>query len=65
MTVIWHQQYTNMLANSGLSVTEHNGGLLLPSDAGLRKQLRQPVVIGETKYEPDLSRAREYGWKRQ
>ncbi len=63
MIVIWQQQYTNLLDNSGLYVREYNGGLIFNSELGRRMHLVPPDQIAETAYAPELSRAREYGWK--
>lgn len=63
MIVIWHQQYGNLLDNSGLSIQEYNGRLIFNSEMGRHGCLRPPDRIVETEYEPELSRAREYGWK--
>jgi hypothetical protein len=64
MIVIWQQQYSSVLDNSGLFVREYNGGLIFNSELGSRMHLRPPDQIAETEYEPELSRAREYGWKK-
>ena len=64
MIVIWHQQYSNRLDDySGLYAREFNGRLILNSELGRIMQLEQPKLIREVKYEPELSRAGEYGWK--
>jgi hypothetical protein len=63
MTVVWQQQYSNLLDNSGLFVREFNSGLIFNSEVGRRAYATPPDMIAETEYEPELSRAREYGWK--
>jgi len=64
MIVTWEQQYSNVLDHSGLHVREYNGGLILNSERARRMHLKQPEQIAETEYEPELSHAREYGWKK-
>ena len=39
MIVIWNQQYSNTLDNSGLFVREYNGGLIFNSEMGRRAQI--------------------------
>jgi hypothetical protein len=62
LTVVWYQQYSNSLAASSLTVREFSGGLILPAEASSRMYFDQPRQLRETKYKPDLSLAREYGW---
>jgi hypothetical protein len=62
LAVIWHQQFGNLLDNSGLIVKEFIGNLLMPSEFHLM-QLRKPTEINEILYAPHLSRSGEYGWK--
>ena len=62
MIVIWQQMYGNSLDNSGLSVDEYNGRLCFNSDQGVHIHIPQKP-IKSTRYEPDLSRSREYGWR--
>ena len=62
MVVAWNQLYTNVLDHSSLMVSEYNAGLILPSEMGQRMYVDQPQKIQQTKYSPDLSLAREYGW---
>jgi hypothetical protein len=62
MIVIWHQQFSNTLDDSGLHIQQYNGGLILNSEMGRRVHLRKPDLLTEDRYEPELSRAREYGW---
>jgi len=64
MIVLWHQQWSNTLDKSGLVVREFNSRLLFNSELGRLMQMSQPERISETKYEPELSRSREYGWKK-
>ncbi len=62
MSVIWHQQFSNLLDKSGLTVRELNGGLIFHRELGKRMHLVPPETIRETVYDPEISRAREYGW---
>jgi hypothetical protein len=64
VAVIWSQQWSNTLSDSGLFIREYRGGLSLPNEAG-RIYLRNPEMLNEDKYVPDLSLAREYGWKQE
>lgn len=63
MNVLWHQQYSNLLDNSGLAILEFNGRILLPSEIGRLMLWQEPEQVGKKKYEPELSRSRELGWK--
>jgi len=63
LTVTWNQPYSNTLSNTSLVIREFNGGLILPSEIGERMYFQNPTLLGTTKYSPDLSPAREYGWK--
>jgi hypothetical protein len=65
MIVIWRQPYGNLLEGSGLFVQEYNGRLLFNSEVGRLMQMKRPDQLAELKYEPELSRSREYGWKRK
>jgi hypothetical protein len=62
LCVVWHQQYSKTLDGSGLVIREYSGGLILPGE-GQRMYVSQPRQLRETKYSPDLSLAREYGWR--
>jgi hypothetical protein len=65
MIVAWRQQWSSTLEHSGLIVKEYNGRLLLESELRMGMMLlSKPTPICETRYEPELSRSREYGWKR-
>jgi hypothetical protein len=63
MIVRWHQQYSNSIENSGLTVEEYNRSLLFQSELGHFMQLSPPECIKTLTYEPDLSPAFEYGWR--
>jgi hypothetical protein len=60
--VAWLQQWTNSLDNSRLVVRELSGGIIVPGETA-RFYLREPQLVRETEYSPDLSLAREFGWK--
>ena len=63
MAIIWLQRYSNTLDDSAaLIVREFNENLIVPPGY---MRIQQPAMIKETKYDPELSRAREYGWKRK
>jgi len=64
LCVVWYQRFSNTLDNSSLVVTEYVGGLILPGEMGQRMYLNQPRKLCESKYSPELSLAREYGWRR-
>ncbi len=64
LLVAWIQRYVNTLSDSSLIVREFDGRLLLPSEmAQGRMLISNPKAVRETKYLPDLSRSREYGWR--
>lgn len=61
MSVVWFQRYSNMLnEDAGLIVRELNENAIIPPG---HMRLQQPDVLREEKYEPDISRVREYVWK--
>jgi hypothetical protein len=62
LAVAWLQRYSSNLVDAYLVVREFAGGLILPGEGGQRVYFRQPRVVSETRYLPDLSFAREYGW---
>jgi TIR domain len=61
MAVAWYQEFSNALDNSALVISEYKGQLMIPGEVH-RIYFNQPRPLSETKYSPDLSRAREYGW---
>jgi hypothetical protein len=63
LNVTWEQLYGNALTNTGLFVIEFNGGLPVPGEAQMM-YLHEPKRLTVTQYEPDLSRALHYGWKK-
>lgn len=65
LIVAWYRRYPNLLDNSGLTVTEYNGGLIVPGELGQRVHLNTPKLIRQQRYQPELSLAREYGWKEE
>jgi hypothetical protein len=62
MLVIWYQPYGNLLQNALLGVREFNENMIIPPG---HIRLQDPEMVSEAKYDPDLSRALEYGWKPQ
>lgn len=62
MLVIWYQPYGNMLQDAVLAIREFNENMIIPPG---NIHLQQPEMVSETKYDPDLSRALENGWKSQ
>ncbi|MGB6689028.1 MAG: hypothetical protein WBE76_14430 [Terracidiphilus sp.] len=62
MLVIWFQRFGNSLDNALLGVREFNKNMIIPPG---NIRMDQPEMVSETKYDPDLSRALEYGWKPQ
>lgn len=63
IAVCWLQKYVNTLDGSALSVREFRQNLMLPSEVRGRMYITPPQSIGEIKYSPALSLAREVGWK--
>ncbi|MFL6385922.1 MAG: hypothetical protein ACJ71U_00410 [Terriglobales bacterium] len=61
MVIAWYQEFSNVLDNSALVISEYKGQLVVPGEVN-RIYINQPRRLSETKYSPDLSRAREYGW---
>lgn len=61
MVLTWYQEFSNVLDKSALVISEYKGQLIIPGEVN-RIYLNQPRRLSETKYSPDLSRAREYGW---
>jgi TIR domain-containing protein len=65
LTTVWNQPFSNILDRSSLVVREYYGGLLFPDERGQRMYINPPEQLDETKYLPDLSLARDYGWKEE
>lgn len=61
-SVSWLRRYAGSLQDAALTIREFDQLLLLPPQ---QQQFLNPQVVMETKYLPDLSRAREYGWRRE
>lgn len=60
MAIVWFQRYSNILdENAYLIVREFNENMIIPPG---HMRLREPDVLKETKYDPDISRTREYVW---
>jgi len=62
MVVVWHQLMSNSLDRAFLGIREFNENMIIPPG---RMRLNNPDVIRETKYDADISRALDYGWKLQ
>jgi hypothetical protein len=61
MSISWFQRYCNMLGdNAALIVREFNENAIIPPG---HMRLQQPDVLKEEKYDPDISRTREYVWR--
>ena len=60
LVVNWCQWSFNSLDNAFLAVREFNECLLIPPG---HMHIQKPELIGEKKFSPDLSSAREYGWQ--
>lgn len=61
MAVVWFQRYSNMLDDdAALIVREFNENAIIPPG---HMRLQEPEVLKEEKYDPDISRAREYVWR--
>ena len=65
LSVSWLQRYVNTLEGSSLIVGEYRQNLMIPSERQGRMYIDPPQPIRETIYSPDLSLARELGWKPQ
>jgi hypothetical protein len=64
LMVVWRQRWTNTLDDCALVVQEFNRRIQLPGERNLMF-LSKPTILGELKFWPELSRAREYGWIEQ
>lgn len=63
LNISWRQRFANSLDQSGLSIRELNGGIILPDQPSSLIYVNEPEKLDEKQYSPDLSLAREYGWK--
>jgi hypothetical protein len=64
MIIRWQQPFINVLDKSALLVEEYDGRLLLTSELNLML-LRTAEMLQRDIYVPELSRAREYGWRKE
>ncbi len=63
MAIVWFQRYINMLDdNTALFVREFNESPIVPPGY---IRFQQPQILREDKYDPDISRTREYVWRPQ
>lgn len=62
LNVIWHQPYAGSLQHAALVVREFDQQLIIPPN---HMHFYKPEIIRETKYLPEVSRAREYGWRKE
>jgi hypothetical protein len=61
MAIFWFQRYANMLDDdAALIIREFNENAIIPPG---HMRLHQPDLLREEKYDPDLSRTREYVWR--
>jgi hypothetical protein len=61
MAIVWFQRYCNTLdSNTALFVREFSESLIIPPGY---MRTHQPNMLKEDKYDPDISRTREYVWK--
>jgi len=63
MIVRWEQPDMNSLEGSSLIVAHYQGHLRFNRDPQARVHYFQPECVKTIKYDPDLSRSRQYGWK--
>jgi len=61
LIVAWRSRYLNISADYSLTISEWATAMPIPSER--RMFIVEPTAICETIYMPDLSIAREYGWK--
>ena len=59
-TLVWYRPYSNSLHQAVLIHREFDAMLILPPNYQL---FYRPEPISEKQYLPDISRAKEYGWK--
>jgi hypothetical protein len=60
MSLIWHQPYAGSLHNAALITREFDRLIILPPGHYF---LSHPNVLKEKQYLPDVTIAREYGWR--
>jgi hypothetical protein len=59
----WQQPYPNALEGSSLVIRQYRAGLILPGEADGPMDLDPTLLVCQANYLPDLSLAREYGWR--
>jgi hypothetical protein len=62
MRIYWYKPYSNLLNEAFLGIREFDQNLFVPTGF---MRMRNPEVLSDIRYDPDVSRAREYGWKPQ
>lgn len=65
MIVRWTPRNGTLMQESSLEVEEYSGHLWFKSDPPRQAHHIPPDRIKHDKYAPELSRAREYGWRRE
>jgi hypothetical protein len=66
MILRWQQTYANLLdEHSRLLVEEYDRRILLQAELSRSLLPRNPQRIRQNKYEPELSMARKYGWRKE
>jgi hypothetical protein len=60
MGLCWYQPYAGSLERASLTSRQFDTMIILPPNY---VHFRPPNVLRETQYSPDVSRAREYGWR--
>ena len=63
LIVTWNQPYATELTVSALVVRAYGFGLMFASQLAQLMPYDQPHPISEVKFQADLSRTREYGWR--
>jgi pyrimidine deaminase RibD-like protein len=66
ISIVWNQLFGNDLKDAELTIREFKGRVSLPMDVSHHTFRAVPFrELAERSYSPDLSRAREYGWKQK
>lgn len=60
LVIFWYQPLENSIEKASLGAREFNECMLLPPN---HVHFQTPEIIGEKRFSPDLSPAREYGWQ--
>jgi len=63
LDVYWRQSFSNSIDGCALVVREFNGRVALPGEYQIH--FIDTAILRETRFLPELSRAREYGWIEQ